>query len=65
MPLFANTRWKGVVPSVRSQSWWPTAKLSSKPPHFADAAGGNRPLRIFRDKVEAEHWLLRQDVRRR
>jgi hypothetical protein len=25
--------------------------------HFADAAGSNRPLRIFRDRAEAAAWL--------
>ena len=25
--------------------------------HFADAAGSNRPLRIFRDRAEATAWL--------
>jgi hypothetical protein len=25
--------------------------------HFADAAGSNRPLRIFRERTEATVWL--------
>ena len=25
--------------------------------HFADAAGSNRPLKIFRDKADATAWL--------
>ena len=28
--------------------------------HFADAAGSNRPLQIFRDRAEAERWLRDQ-----
>lgn len=31
--------------------------------HFADAAGSNRPLQIFRNRAEAERWL--RDQRKR
>lgn len=31
---------------------------------FADAAGTNRPLEIFRDKEQAHAWLLSQEKKR-
>ena len=31
---------------------------------FADAAGSNRPLQIFRDKEQAQAWLRRQPTKR-